>query len=103
MTTSGKVSFGAKAIIAFALIISVNAALVQVFSNEAPSQQLNNYVVQGKSIDVMAANIQAVGGVISHKIPNINAIGVNLTDDQYKVMSTDTDLRFFTNHLVLTE
>lgn len=103
MINSGKIGFGTKAIIAFTVIISVNAGLVSAISNDKPSQQLNNYVVQGKSIDVMVANIHAVGGVISHKLPIIKAIGANLTDDQYKIMSSDSDLRFFTNHLVSLE
>ena len=103
METSGKIRFGTKAIVAFTLIIGANALLVLAFTNKETSQLQNSYVVQGKSIDVMAANIHAIGGIISHKLPVINAIGANLTDDQYKVMSTDSDLRFFTNHWVSAE
>lgn len=88
--------------VVFALLLVCTTVSLVFVNSEKEVQQTqtvakNAYIIQGLAIDSMADLVENAGGEISHELPIINAVGAVLTESQYQLLASNSDLRLLEN------
>ncbi|WP_281561234.1 S8 family serine peptidase [Thalassomonas sp. RHCl1] len=65
-------------------------------------ERSNSYILQGDSLAAMTAQVERVGGKISHQLAIINAIGAQLTPSQLTQITATTQLTAFADATLTT-
>jgi len=98
-----KITISMAIIVAVLFLIWTSPMMVtpETSATVASDEKARSYIVQGLDLDTAAARVREVGGKITHELPTINAVGVELTiPQQHELRTLEGVTRIYENHRV---
>ncbi len=71
----------------FSIVMLSALGPAELQSSTSVDEGAQPYVLQGGSSAQLAELVEAVGGIVSYEIPALDSVGVELTEDQIKLIS----------------